>query len=105
MIVVARRRYVDQLRRSRRETPQSEVDVVSDWVEEPDWAGFEGGVALRCLGRLRDDQRAALVFRYVDDLSVRKVAELMQRSESATESLLARGRRELARLVEETRHG
>jgi RNA polymerase sigma-70 factor, ECF subfamily len=42
--------------------------------------------------RLPADQRMALLFRYLDDLSVREVARLIGRSEKAAESLLARGR-------------
>ena len=43
------------------------------------------------------------VFRYVDDLSTAEVAALLDRSVPATESLLARARRELARIVREAR--
>ena len=37
-------------------------------------------------------QRAAIVLRYQDDLSVREVGRLIGRSEKAVESLLSRGR-------------
>jgi DNA-directed RNA polymerase specialized sigma24 family protein len=74
-------------------------------VEEPDWAAIGGSEALGCLGLLGDTQRAALIFRYVDDMSVAEVAEQLDRSLSATESLLARARRNLAELVTEVRHG
>jgi RNA polymerase sigma-70 factor (ECF subfamily) len=102
MIVVARRRWADHVRRATHESSRLEriVSQQAQW-EEPDWDHFDAGEILRCLGAVADDQRAALVFRYVDDLSVREVAELMGRSVSATESLLARGRRDLARLVKE----
>ena len=39
-------------------------------------------------------QRAALVFRFLDGLSVRDVADHLGRSQAATESLLRRGRRQ-----------
>ncbi len=105
MIVVGRRRFLDRLRSARREAARMErVGVTAESVE-PDWSLIEGGVALECLGALPAAQRAALVFRYVDDLSTAEVAELLDRSVSATESLLARGRRELARIVEEAGHG
>ena len=103
MIVVGRRRFLDRLRSSRRESARVErVGVTAESVE-PDWSLVEGGVALECLGELPAAQRAALVFRYVDDLSTAEVAALLDRSVSATESLLARGRRELARAVESAR--
>ena len=72
-------------------------------MDEPDWSLVEGGIALDGLAQLPAAQRAALVFRYVDDLSTAEVAELLDRSVAATESLLARARRELARIVSEAR--
>lgn len=49
------------------------------------------------VARLADHERAALVFRYVDDLPVAEVAALLGRSVEATESLLVRARRRLRR--------
>ena len=72
-------------------------------ADEPDWSLVEGGAALEALAALPTVQHAALVLRYVDDLSTVEVAALLERSVSATESLLARARRALARTVEETR--
>lgn len=46
----------------------------------------------QALAKLLPDQRVALMFRYLDQMSVREVAKLMHRSESATESLLSRAR-------------
>ena len=104
LIVVVRRRWVDRLRKRQRE--EERLAVLEPPVEhEPDWSLVEGGPALSCLGQLAEHQRAALIFRYVDDLSLHEVADLLGRSPSATESLLARARRALARLVEEARHG
>lgn len=48
---------------------------------------------IECLDRLPPAQRAALVLHYLDGLPVREVADYLGRSEHATESLLARGRR------------
>lgn len=109
MIVVARRRYIDHLRRRERETRRldriTSESLVESSADDPDWSRIEGGDALTCLAALPGDQRAALVFRYVDDLPVAEVAELLDRTVAATESLLARGRRRLAQEVEEARHG
>jgi RNA polymerase sigma-70 factor (ECF subfamily) len=106
LIVVVRRRYLDHLRRTDRDTRRVDRATAGDeLITAPDWASVRGGDALTCLGLLSADQRAALVLRYVDDLPVAEVAELMDRTVAATESLLARARRELARHVEEVRHG
>ncbi len=105
MIVVGRRRFLDRLRRERRESARLERVGTTDDVVEPDWSSVEGGDALEGLSHLPAAQRAALVFRYVDDLSTAEVATLLDRSVAATESLLARGRRELARIVREAGHG
>jgi len=51
--------------------------------------------ATQALARLSDDQRAALVLRYVDDMSVRDVARMLGRGVRATESLLVRARESL----------
>lgn len=105
-IVVARRKFLDHLRRTWREARRLEVvGTEPPPGAEPDWSQVDPGAALALLGRLGDDQRAALVLRYVDDLPTAEVAGLLERSVAATESLLARGRRELARLVLEARDG
>ncbi len=106
MITAVRRRFIDHLRRTYRDRRrQQQLAVVADSYAEPDWDAIAGGEALDCLALLAQDHRAALVFRYVDDLPTAEVAELLERSITATESLLARARRELARHVEEHRHG
>ncbi|HEY1741399.1 MAG TPA: sigma factor-like helix-turn-helix DNA-binding protein [Acidimicrobiia bacterium] len=51
--------------------------------------------------RLPPLQRAAIALRYVDDLPVREVAQLLDRSVPATDSLLRRARAELRNLLEE----
>jgi RNA polymerase sigma-70 factor (ECF subfamily) len=106
MITAARRRFVDHLRRIYRDQRRhQQLTAVADTYDEPDWDAVAGGDALECLALLAPHHRAALVFRYLDDLSTAEVAELLERSVTATESLVARARRELARHVEERRHG
>lgn len=64
--------------------------------ESIDPADTVHAVALRAaVGRLSDIERAALVFRYIDDLAVIEVAALVGRSVEATESLLVRARHRL----------
>lgn len=98
LIVVLRRRYLDQVRRGRRERLRLERDTALSArdVKEPDWSSIDDAAALRALGTLKPDQRVALVLRYVDDLPVHDVAATLGRSVAATESLLARGRRHMA---------
>lgn len=55
-------------------------------LETPDSAVFEA------LGSLSSTQRAALTLRYLDDWPVAEIAEVLQLSYRATESLLARAR-------------
>ena len=50
---------------------------------------------MAALGGVPATQRAALVLRYVDDCTVGQIAETLGRSVRATESLLARARRNL----------
>jgi RNA polymerase sigma-70 factor (ECF subfamily) len=61
---------------------------------EPDTAGpvAERDAVLATLHRLPPLQRAAIVLRYLDGLSVRQVATAIGKTEKATESLLSRGR-------------
>jgi RNA polymerase sigma-70 factor (ECF subfamily) len=51
------------------------------------------------LRSLTADQRAAVLLRYADGLSVRQIAQLINRSEPATESLLSRSRDRLRSLL------
>lgn len=64
-----------------------------------DWGSVSGTQALAMLADLPADQRVALVMRYIDDLPVQEVADQIGRSLAATESLLARGRRQLGRRI------
>jgi len=97
LITAARRRLVDHWRRSasqrsRRENLQRELGVVppasSEVPDDPDHERV--GVAL---ASLPDRQRAALSMRYLDEMSVSEVADVLGLSYQAGESLLARARR------------
>ena len=75
-------------------------------AEEEAAAGASGetAVALReladAMAGLPDDQRAALVLKEVQGLSTREVAEVLERSEGATEQLLVRARQALRKRFE-----
>ena len=75
---------------------QADEGLDDPWEEQVDTQS-----ALAALSQLSAYQRAALTLRYVDGLSVAEVAEHVDRSIHATETLLARGRAALRRIYEE----
>lgn len=92
LITVARNKLVDHLRRVTRQIrpePVSSTDD-TDLVES-------ALMVARMLEVLPVAQRAAMTLRYVDDLPVAEVAAVLGRSVRATESLLSRARRTLAK--------
>jgi RNA polymerase sigma-70 factor (ECF subfamily) len=97
VIVTVRHRYLDSLRRAQRE--ERHLQLVAAEAGSDGDTGTERSVEL--LARLPDAQRAAVVLHHVDGLSVSEVAQALDRSVHATESLLARGRERLRRLLQE----
>jgi RNA polymerase sigma-70 factor (ECF subfamily) len=99
LLTACRNRFLDlrraETRRLRRERAAGAADTLASGASPND--------TLSCLAALPEQQRVALVLRYVDDLPVAEVARLLSKSVHATESLLARGRtalRATARLEE-----
>jgi RNA polymerase sigma-70 factor (ECF subfamily) len=92
MIGVARHKLVDHWRRRSRD--ERLLTAVSGGpVEDDPWDVHLDGVhAADVLGRLGSHHRAALTLRYVDDLPVADVAEVLGRTLHATEALLVRAR-------------
>ena len=84
---IARHKLLDHYRREgrRREASAPFTDVP---VEDSD----ERSRVLVALGALPETQRAALVLRHLEGLSVPELAAVLGRSVEAAESLLARGR-------------
>ncbi len=97
---VARNKLVDHYRRDdvrRRHVAALESpvpDEVVAWQAEP-----SRDRALDALAQLSGDHRAVLVLRHMDGLPVPEVANLMNRSVHATESLLMRARTEFKAAV------
>ncbi len=96
VVGIARHKLVDAYRRQARDEHrrlQLEVRELSLEGEAGAWRAIDDVEQLTVLlGRLPALQRAALVLHYADGLPVREVARRIGRSESATESLLTRGR-------------
>jgi RNA polymerase sigma-70 factor (ECF subfamily) len=94
---IARNLLADHYRRQAREE-RSLLRVVVREIE-PDVAIAESDrdEVLATLRSLPALQRAAVVLRYLDGLSVREVAAAIGKSEAATESLLSRGREHFRR--------
>ena len=105
---IARHKLLDHFRRQRRigwsmvswESTVEEHDE-APILPEVDDASRDQAIATLALVPLM--QREALILHYLDGLSVAEVATLLQRSVSATESLLARGRASFRQGFGETR--
>jgi RNA polymerase sigma-70 factor (ECF subfamily) len=106
---IGRHKLADHFRRLEREERRRMQLLASESSTAPQvepWQGAEQrDVIETALSRIPVSQRAALVFRYLDGLSVREVAEALGRSESATESLLARARESFERSYREVGDG
>lgn len=87
LVTVVRRLHIDRLRSRDREDRRLRLVAGA----EPAAAGSPAVPSL--LGGLTDRERAALVLRYVEDLSVGEVADLMDSTVRATESLIQRAKR------------
>jgi RNA polymerase sigma-70 factor, ECF subfamily len=100
LVVVARRLFIDQIRRQSRETRTiDKLRLLRTRSVEPDWEAINSADALRLLAVLDDEARAAIVLRYIHDLPVAEIARLLDRSVRATESTIVRARHRLARFA------
>jgi RNA polymerase sigma-70 factor (ECF subfamily) len=99
LIGVARHKLVDHWRGQERERRalaaigRDRADSVDPWNEV-----LDAEAALVALAQLSGPQRAALTLRYLDALPVADVAEHLDRSLHATETLLVRARAALRRV-------
>ena len=93
LVGVARHKLVDHWRRIAREERGLRA-VAGDEPPSPDaWdERLDTLRAQRALQQLAPQYRAALTLRYVDDLPVAEVADVMERTLHATEALLVRAR-------------
>jgi RNA polymerase sigma-70 factor (ECF subfamily) len=102
LIGVARHKLVDHWRRSARDQRNLAVaQQMSDGLDDPWEDHLDIAVMHGALARLSAHHRAALTLRYLDGLSVSEVAEHLDRSVHATETLLVRARSALRRIYRE----
>lgn len=105
LIGIARHKLVDHWRRAERErrglaaAEQGQPDSEDPWR-----AVLDAQAAHVALLRLSLPQRMALTLRYLDGLSVPEVAQHLDRSVHATETLLVRARSALRRVYREGEH-
>ena len=98
LLGIARNKLRDHWRKANRMTddpmPKAE-DVVDVDAADPDQSLLTAEVreaVLRSLDALEDDERLALEWKYLESLSVRKIAERLARTEKAVEATLYRAR-------------
>ena len=92
LCAIGRNKLVDHYRRAGREADRHHR-LVAVHQDSAGPSTFEERDAIHsALAQLPHDQRLALIFRYLDQMTVREVASQLHRSEKATESLLSRGR-------------
>jgi len=98
-ITTCRSRFLDQLRRAQ----TFERTRRRMFQREPHAADDTSSAATEALSRLSDVQRAVLVLRFIDEMSVPEVAAAIGRSVHATESLLVRAKQALRKQYETTK--
>lgn len=109
LMTIARNALTDHYRRAAREE-RRHLRLV---VREINVAGASPSASLiddrdailSALRALPASQRVAVVMCYLDGMSVRQAAEVLKRSEAATESLLSRARARLRELLPELSNG
>jgi RNA polymerase sigma-70 factor (ECF subfamily) len=99
---IARNLLTDHHRRLAREERSRFRVVVREIEADAAERVAQREAILATLHRLPALQRAALVLRYLDGMSVRQVATAIGKSEKATESLLSRGRESFRRDLDES---
>jgi len=104
LIAVARNRYIDQWRRTRK--LERRLDQVWNATRDCDADdAVTRNQVLEQLAELDDDYRLVLMMRYVDGLPVEEIAVAISRTATETYSLLARARDELRRSIVGTSGG
>jgi RNA polymerase sigma-70 factor (ECF subfamily) len=100
LIGIARHKLVDQWRRNERERRRLAA-LAADQPDDPWEELFDTSAAYSALARLSGPQRAALVLRYLDGLTVSEIAGHLDRTVRGTETLLVRARAAMRRIYRE----
>ena len=97
LMAVARNKVIDHWRRTARRKAKQHLAMTEerDLVEfPPDWsADHRRPAVVAALDELRPNHRSLLILHHVDGMPIAELAELLQKSERAVESALARARR------------
>jgi len=104
---IARHKLGDHWRRARRR-PRQLASPVAERSGAPDPPAPDGAaeaaesraIVVRAMAALRDDERMALEWKYLDALAVRQIADRLGRSEKAAEALLYRARKSFRAVFE-----
>jgi RNA polymerase sigma-70 factor, ECF subfamily len=105
LIGVARHKLVDHWRRQAREERSLRAAGDPDAPDDPWDVELDALQARATLEKLAPHHRAALTLRYLDDLPVPRVAELLDRSVHSAEGLLVRARAAFRRAYAEEETG
>jgi RNA polymerase sigma-70 factor (ECF subfamily) len=98
LMTVARRKLTDVHRR-RRTVPAGEIEVI-DSAAPAETVLEDRELVAQAIEEMKDEEREALQWKYIESLSVRDIADRMGRSEKAVESILFRARRSFREIVE-----
>ncbi len=103
---IASHKVIDFQRRNSRRPKTIPYDATAplragDLAPEQALEHFEDRQKIRqFLLQLPPHYRTALVLKYIEDMSVREICQVMERTEKSVESILVRARRSLAKIIE-----
>ena len=92
LCAIGRHNLVDHYRQTDREAARQQRLNTIRAEQDPVLVTHERDAIWQALAGLPDEQRLALIFRYLDQMPVRDIAKELDRSEKAVESLLSRAR-------------
>jgi RNA polymerase sigma-70 factor, ECF subfamily len=92
LCAIGRHKLVDHYRQTDREAARHQRLSALRAEQDPLVSTHERDAIWQALAVLPDEQRLALIFRYLDQMTVRDIAKQLDRTEKAVESLLSRAR-------------